>query len=154
MATCQVCAREIKLTEKGFIYDHGYQLPDIGWKTNSCKGASYLPYEVSCERLNEVIDEMKAYILFCEEELAEFIKNPPIELDAIEKKSAWDKGTLVTYPKPEGFDNTKHPVFPKQQKYEFEYSRRRYMYEKRIKTAKENLMLMKKRLENWNKVAV
>lgn len=56
--TCQCCARQI-FAELGTIAHHGYERPGDGWQTPSCMGAKYLPFEVSRDRLGEMIALLK-----------------------------------------------------------------------------------------------
>lgn len=54
--TCQCCARQI-FAQRGVIAHHGYERPfQEGWQTASCYGATYVPFEVSRERLGVYID--------------------------------------------------------------------------------------------------
>jgi len=55
--TCQCCARPI-LANTGTIAHHGYERPDYGWQTASCMGAKALPFEVSRNRLGQMIEEL------------------------------------------------------------------------------------------------
>jgi hypothetical protein len=57
--TCQCCGRGI-FANGGKIAHHGYQRPGDGWQTASCAGATYLPFEVSRERLGHLIDHLIA----------------------------------------------------------------------------------------------
>lgn len=52
--TCQCCGRGI-LAKTGTIAHHGYQRPGSGWQTSSCMGAKHLPFEVSRDRLGDMI---------------------------------------------------------------------------------------------------
>lgn len=56
--TCQCCAKKY-LANLGTVAHHGYQRPGQGWQTASCGGAKCLPFEVSRERLGEVIVSLK-----------------------------------------------------------------------------------------------
>ena len=53
--TCQVCGKVCKASN-GLLAHHDYTRPFKGCQTNSCLGARYEPYEVSCERLKFAID--------------------------------------------------------------------------------------------------
>lgn len=52
--TCQCCGRAIH-AKLGTIAHHGYQRPGDGWQTASCMGAKYAPFEVSRDRLGDMI---------------------------------------------------------------------------------------------------
>ena len=56
--TCQCCGRGI-LAKLGTIALHGYERPGYGWQTNSCMGAKYLPFEISRDRLADLIHALK-----------------------------------------------------------------------------------------------
>jgi hypothetical protein len=55
-AICQCCGRQIE-SKKGLIAHHGYERPGQGWQTSSCMGARYLPFQISRDRLGEMIEE-------------------------------------------------------------------------------------------------
>ncbi|MFL9499248.1 hypothetical protein ACJMQP_04240 [Rhodopseudomonas palustris] len=52
--TCQCCGRRIK-ARTGNIAHHGYERPGDGWQTASCMGARALPFEVSRDRLGDLL---------------------------------------------------------------------------------------------------
>lgn len=54
IGTCQICQEPHCLMGNGLIYLHGYQRPGDGFTVGSCDGASYLPYEKSCDRIKEI----------------------------------------------------------------------------------------------------
>src|SRR4051812_8673701 len=56
--TCQCCGRRI-FAETGTIAHHGYQRPGEGWQTSSCYGAKELPFEVSRDRLGQMIKDLR-----------------------------------------------------------------------------------------------
>lgn len=56
--TCQCCARQI-FAETGTIAHHGYERPGWGYQTASCMGAKFLPFEVSRDRLGDLIVMLK-----------------------------------------------------------------------------------------------
>lgn len=58
--TCQCCGRK-HLANTGTIAHHGYQRPGGGWQTASCSGAKNLPFEVSRDRLGELIESLKGW---------------------------------------------------------------------------------------------
>lgn len=57
--TCQCCGRA-HLANTGLMAHHGYQRPGNGWQTASCAGARELPFEVSRDRLGEIIVSLTA----------------------------------------------------------------------------------------------
>jgi len=147
-STCQVCGREIKAST-GLIAHHGYKRPyHAGWQTASCEGARYVPYEVSCDRLREVVELVRDFVSRQEKELAAFLAEPPQTLIVYERRSSW-KGEeeKVTYEKPEGFDKDRYYGIP--HTYEVAYSSRRYRYEQTLKMAKIDLATMERRLAEW-----
>lgn len=66
--TCQCCGRAI-LANKGSIALHGYERPGYGWQTASCMGAKYLPFEVSRERLGDLIRALQDMVKTREQRL-------------------------------------------------------------------------------------
>ena len=56
--TCQCCGRGI-FAQTGTIAHHGYERPGTGWQTASCMGAKYLPFEVSRDRLGDLIARLE-----------------------------------------------------------------------------------------------
>lgn len=58
--TCQCCGRDI-LANLGTIALHGYERPGHGWQTGSCMGAKALPFEVSRDRLGEMIRRWRSH---------------------------------------------------------------------------------------------
>lgn len=144
--TCQICAREIK-AKNGIIAHHGFKRPGGGWQTQSCYGARYLPYEVSCDRIPDVIEIVKNYIKNQEEWVVEFLKNPP---DELRRERHW--GEYVTYTRPENF-NTKEALnrggYSGDQMYDLEFTERLHRTEREIKQAKRDLQTLEERLVNW-----
>ena len=59
--TCQCCGRQI-FAQTGTIAHHGYERPGYGWQTASCMGAKYLPFEVSRNRLADLILSLQQMI--------------------------------------------------------------------------------------------
>lgn len=146
--TCQVCGRTIKAS-KGLIAHHGYTRPyQQGWQSASCLGARYVPYEVSCERLKEVAEIVRNYIVRTEETLADFIANPPETLMVAERVSSWKSPEDVTYHKPEGF-TLKSLQYLRRRTYEDAYDDRKRGYEQSIKGAKSDLVVMGQRIQEW-----
>jgi phage-related protein len=148
---CQVCGREIK-AKTGLIAHHGYRRPyQQGWQTASCLGAQYEPYEVSCERLREVVERVKSFIASQEEALVAFLTTPPQTITVIERLSSWSEGKEVVYQKPETFNPERYyGSIPRT--YECAYSDRKYDYERTIKAAKADLSIMERRLSEWKPV--
>ena len=70
--TCQCCARPI-FAETGRIAHHGDQRPGGGWQTASCGGALELPFEVSRDRLGDLIDSLKTWKAGAVEALAKVV---------------------------------------------------------------------------------
>jgi len=148
--TCQVCGRAIK-AKSGIIAHHGYKRPYDGWQTASCPGARYAPYEVSCDRLREIVEEVRNFIASQEKALANFLATPPQTITVLEHRSAWGDGEKVTYEKPEPFKQESYRrSIPRT--YENAYSNRKYNYEQTIRAAKTDLSIMERRLNEWKPV--
>jgi hypothetical protein len=147
-ATCQVCGRAIK-ANTGLIAHHGYRRPYAGWQTASCEGARYVPYEVSCDRLREVTEMVRNFIVSQEEALTVFLATPPQTITVFERRSSWDrKGTEVEYTKPDDFKQDSYRSrIP--HTYECAYADRKYDYERTIRAAKVDLSIMERRLNEW-----
>lgn len=58
--TCQCCGMKYR-ANTGLIAHHGYERPGNGWQTASCFGARHLPFEVSRDRLGEMIEHLKTF---------------------------------------------------------------------------------------------
>ncbi len=144
-STCQVCGRPIK-SNTGVIAHHGYKRPGYGWQTSSCPGALYLPYEVSCDRLREVIGQVKNFVARQESILTEFVANPPQTLTVTERRHSRDEGKLVTYEKPAELSKYR-ACMPGT--YECAHAYRVYEIERELKAAKSDLAQMTTRLEQW-----
>ena len=148
---CQICGRAIK-AKLGLIAHHGYKRPFEGWQTASCDGARYEPYEESCDRLREVIVDMKTFIASQEKALAEFLETPPLTITVFERVSVWIDPEKVTYEKPEEFDKNYYYSIPRT--YGDAYTTQKYKFERTIKAAKLDLERMEKRLRAWKPVMV
>ena len=149
LATCQVCGRAIK-ANRGLIAHHGYKRPyQAGWQTASCEGARYVPYEVSCERLREVTEMVKNFIIAQEKALADFLAVPPQIITVFEGRSAWHREQeKVEYTKPDDFKQDSYrSSMPRT--YENAYSNKKYGYERTIRAAKVDVSIMERRLSEW-----
>lgn len=156
MATCQVCGRAIK-ANTGLIAHHGYKRPYEGWQTASCEGARYVPYEVSCDRLREVIEIIKKFVASQEEDLAVLVTTPPQTITVFERRGSYEKGIERTYTKPDDFEHltafelsmrSHHPGT-----YVCAWDDRKRNYEKTIRMAKADLQVMERRLNEWKPVS-
>jgi hypothetical protein len=97
---CQICARPIGI-KTGVIAHHGYQRPQHqGYQTSSCEGAKHLPYELSCDAIDEAIQRRLHYIEHCTAKIPELMAAPPAELV---RHDAYGR-VRETAPRPEGFD--------------------------------------------------
>jgi hypothetical protein len=155
VGTCQVCGRTIG-AKTGMIAHHGYQRPYEGWQTASCEGARYLPYEISCDRLREVIETVQTFIASQEEALADFLATPPATLIENIRRSSWDKiGTDYTYTRPDAFDHTSLAFrfsSDRPRTYECAYRNRKSAYERTIRLARADVVTMQRRLNEWKPV--
>jgi hypothetical protein len=146
-ATCQVCGRTIK-AGNGLIAHHGYRRPyQAGWQSASCEGARYVPYEVSCDRLREVVGMVKDFIVREEGALVGLLATPPQTIIAYERRSAWGNEERVEYTRPDDFKIDGGCL--RFRTYENAYSKRKYNYEQTIKMAKVDLSSMERRLNEW-----
>lgn len=56
-ATCQICFREQQTRAQRLVL-HGYRRPGFGYIVGECWGVGYAPFEVSCERTKQYIEEV------------------------------------------------------------------------------------------------
>lgn len=145
--TCQVCGRAIKASN-GFIAHHGYKRPEWGWQTPSCEGAKYPPYEISCDRLREVIEQVASYLAKQETEQNEFLNHAPDILISYEKNRKTGKQEQREYQKPANFDPANY-YGSISNTYGCAYTERKYHYKSIIKAVAHDLAIMRERLENW-----
>jgi len=144
ITTCQICARPVK-SKSGLIAHHGYKRPGGGWQTASCAGAKHLPYEISCDILPPTIEKIKNFISGEENQLKEFITNPPKEL-----LNRWVKSKPTVIARPENFNPSKVThLSGMPNTYENEFSNRIYDFDQNIRFAKIDLQFMEKRLADW-----
>jgi len=140
---CQICERDIK-GSGGILAHHGYKRPGDGWQTPSCMGARQLPYEVSKDMIPPTIERVKEFIASERKALKSFLENPPETLISM----VW--GKTETYNRPEGFKyDENRGGYGFAQRYESEYSNRKYNLEQSIKRARRDLVNLEKRLANW-----
>lgn len=148
--TCQVCGRTIKAAT-GIIAHHGYRRPyQARWQTFSCEGARYAPYEVSCDRLREVIEMVRTFIVSQEEGLVTLLKNPPQVIQVQEHFGSYGNSRSAEYTMPEGFSSeirNYRETMPRT--YENAYDDKKRGYEQQIRAAKPDLSRMEKRLNEW-----
>jgi hypothetical protein len=146
--TCQICGRSIK-AKTGVIAHHGYKRPSgYGFQTASCLGARYLPYEVSADRIPEVIKMVQAFVDKTEREFEIFTENPPEKL--IDKKYAgFGRYEKIEIEKPEGFKVSDCRGGNKMYSYEGAYAHYKYAFEQNIKMSKLQVEYMQERFDNW-----
>lgn len=150
-AHCQICEREIK-AGKDIIAHHGYQRPDrgSGWQTESCFGARYQPYELSCDRIPLAIEAIKRHITMKEELIEKMRTNPPDELN--DRYAMMYNRKVEPYKKPEGFDPIKNldsEYYGSSRKYEYEHRRIVDDAKRDITWAKKDQDRLEKRLAAW-----
>jgi len=150
-SVCQVCGRQIE-SQKGVIAHHGYKRPGDGWQTASCLGARYLPYQESCNRLIEVAQIVREYIVRQQQELADFLINPPQTLSVFINKSAYQQGKEIVCQRPEDLDINSYGYkvssgMPRT--YEYAHSDIKRNYERVIRFAQEDVVIMEQRIVNW-----
>lgn len=146
--TCQVCGRTIK-AKSGVIAHHGYKRPQWGWQTTSCLGAKYEPYEVSCERLKEVMAEYQRFLENEEQSFQNFQDNPPATMTVQVRRSSWDKeGVETVYQRPDGFKRDSYACcIPRT--YENAYESKYYQWQDSIAGLKQQIAMMNHRLNSW-----
>lgn len=144
--TCQICGRPI-LANTGLIAHHGYQRPGDGYQTKSCMGAKYLPYEVSCNRIQVAIDDISAYKAGTMDRLADWIKNPPQTIIDYKKDFYTGKTTELKYERPADFTIDSYASIPRT--YACEHSHRKYAMQRTIKACTEQLAYLTDRLQKW-----
>ena len=89
VGTCQICGRLIG-AKRGRIAHHGYQRPH-NWhsQTASCMGAKHLPFEVSRERLGDLLKLLESDIITYRAQIEAIERNETsLELSA---PTAWDR---------------------------------------------------------------
>jgi len=147
--TCQICERIIK-SKTGVIAHHGYTRPDrgSGWQTASCWGARHLPYEKSCDQIQPCIDHINQYIKNQQELNKELIENPPEKIGESYISTMRER---KYYDRPEGFDGAKNVEDDEQlyQTYQYEHKSLWKGHKYQIKTSKEDVVRLTKRLANW-----
>src|SRR5262245_15674389 len=98
ITTCQICGRAIKAAS-GLIAHHGFRRPEVGWQTGSCPGARFAPYEVSRDRIPQVIAHIRGALLVALKAQAE---PPPPVLHRPSRITRFAPSIPVS--RPEGFD--------------------------------------------------
>lgn len=142
VTTCQVCGRPI-CSKLGVIAHHGYRRPHHqGYQTRSCEGARYLPYEVSCDRLKEVLGRRLEFLAELQLSLFDFINNPPAK---VSERSDWS-GQTIEAERPAVYEKFKEHDH---RSYEGIYSRQRYARERDIRYLEGEIREMQGRLAAW-----
>jgi hypothetical protein len=159
ITTCQICARAIQ-AKKGVIAHHGYRRPQrhSGWQTSSCPGARSLPYEVSRDRLYQVIEGLRGTIETEEKELTRFLAEPPDSLSyrkhhyGASARNPYDLGELITVPRPADFDRN-GPSFQVRtylgRSYEYLYAARERELKESLKNHRFLAVELQARYDAW-----
>lgn len=145
--TCQICARQIKVTASGLIAHHGYKRPHVGWQTDSCLGARHLPYEQSRAYIPEVIEQIEKYIGNQKTHLDWFLSNPPEQLTEI-IDSSFGSGKSIFHLKPEGFD-PKNIGYCGVRGYAREFNSQKREMEYSIRVAQDDVAFLRRRYAEW-----
>jgi hypothetical protein len=131
--TCQICNRQIAI-HRGRMVQHGYQVP---WgtqgnhsRTSSCMGYGYPPYEVSRDRIKDVIEIYKDWYRRNKEALAELMAAPPAEIVET-RKIGWNERTIVAQ-RPSSFDPKYQPGAYRSGSYELLFHNKRSRIEQSI----------------------
>lgn len=152
---CQICGRNIKAA-KGNIAHHGYRMPHgrrSGWRTGSCLGTRFRPYEVASDRIAHVIDRVEAAIQDFQEQLAKAIATPPATL-SYNKKGYWEEAVFVEVPRPEGFKPEASMTYCiERYSYAALYRERLSDLRGSIAEDTETLAYLRARLANWKAIA-
>lgn len=143
MATCQICGRTIKVNQRGGISHHGYKRPGPGWQTASCRGANYLPYEQSRNRIPGVVSEVQDFVKIREAQLKALIETPPATLTTDSFL-----GGLIELRRPENFNPASYySGIPRT--YENEYGNRVRAARADIKGSNEQIAFLRRRFFGW-----
>ena len=148
LTTCQICGRPI-LAKTGKIAHHGYKRPDSGWQTSSCKGARYLPYEQSSDRIPEVIAYIESYLAQMSAALKDFMTNPPEILIYEKYRGAWSKREPIEVARPADFDPNNSHYSGISGSYSVLFHDRKRRTETDMKNARESIAYLKDRLAKW-----
>lgn len=148
--TCQICGRVI-MAKTGLIAHHGYQRPhQQGWQSASCLGAKFPPYEVSRDRINEVIGMMSNQLVNVQESLGKHIGSPPETLTYYPHSWPRHGGKELTYTRPHGF-KPRDETPTSYQQYDYAGNHDRVWLEKLndIAGIERFIADLKKRYANW-----
>ena len=146
--TCQICGRAIKAT-KGVIAHHGYERP-AGWysQTASCMGARFLPYEVSCDRISEVIKIVEGQLGYLREHQAS-LAAPQTITERVRKAgdySRYPQYDTVTYERPAGYKESPYDL---PHTYGHALGRARREAGEAIRATEQQLAYLRDRLAKW-----
>ncbi len=134
----------------GVIWAHGYKR-EYGRHTSPCPGAQFPPYEQSCDRLRQIIEEVKKIIVNEQKSLENLKKNPPEIIVVYEHRGSWSQEEKKEYQKPEDFNpNDYYKYSPRT--YEYAYDSRKNKHEQTIRMATSDLAYMEQRLNDWKLV--
>lgn len=75
---CAVCFKNVKLRH-GYIVDHGYKRPGIGYHVGLCPGVRWPPYEISFEGTQNYIDKYLLPNLKNQQKILDDILNDNVE---------------------------------------------------------------------------
>jgi len=142
--TCQVCGKVCKASN-GLLAHHDYTRPFKGCQTNSCLGARYEPYEVSCERLKFAIDLYADMLDKRKVRFNEFKNNPPLILmeRRMKTQESYDE---ITHMRPENFNmEDNHDSHS----YGSEYMEFIFRIKHEIRDIDFELTVLQQRLANW-----
>ena len=141
--TCQICGRSIKLNKSGFIVRHGYRRIQWWGDTGACEGTNEVPFEVSGDKLKEVIEQTERYIVNQEARTEEFKANPPA---VITFKGNFRGAKSATYIRPDGFVPVEDCYIPRT--YAYAYCATIQQDKQSVKLAQKDVVVMTQRLED------
>lgn len=147
--TCQICGRPIKIGKGGLISHHGYKRPGYGWQTSSCRGARELPYEISCDLIPKIIQEITLFIQEREAWIVTLETTPPAFFLVDFNRSARGRADLKTVTRPEGFQPRHAVGGTRPRSYECAYAESMSNARMHIKGAAGQIEYLTKRLADW-----
>jgi hypothetical protein len=157
ITTCQICGRAIKTRPNArlgaaLIAPHGYAVPwsKVGdhARTTPCRGSNHLPYELSCDAIQPMINSFEEHVQRLLRLQHEHLTAPPAEL--VERRGVgWDRRE-VRAPRPEGFDPANVPPFGTYAKM---YVSRSAQYERDLAAFRASVVALIGRRNSWRLIA-
>ena len=163
---CQICGRAIK-TVLGYpveavdgrgsrafqtgetIAHHGYERPGDGWQTSSCFGARWRPYELACDAIPVLVAVLERKIDTLTHVINDWRISPPETL--VEERTRQGREP-ITHNRPDGYDaikatETGGSYIP--HSYDAEFKKAQWGRLRGIKSAKQSIEFLQKRMADW-----